>query len=56
MTSVCGGGETGAVIALAGVTEKITHLSTGGGAMVEMLEGTPLPGLCVLSKRIEAKL
>ena len=56
MVSVCGGGETAAVLGLAGVKDKITHVSTGGGAMVEMLEGTPLPGLVVLTKRVEAKL
>lgn len=47
-TTVVGGGETAAVIAQAGVGAHITHISTGGGASLEMLEGKTLPGVAVL--------
>ena len=46
-----GGGETAAVIAQAGVTAHITHISTGGGASLEMLEGKTLPAFEILSRR-----
>lgn len=44
-TSVIGGGETLAAIAGSGKLEKITHISTGGGAMLEYLEKGTLPGI-----------
>ena len=47
-TTVVGGGETAAVIAQAGVGEHLTHISTGGGASLAMLEGKTLPGVAAL--------
>jgi phosphoglycerate kinase len=48
--SVIGGGETVAAAKQAGVTEKIGHVSTGGGASLEFLAGKTLPGVAVLEK------
>jgi phosphoglycerate kinase len=49
--SVVGGGDSISAVHKAGITDKISHISTGGGASLELLAGERLPGLAVLTRK-----